>query len=63
MLTKSYTIEIKIKLDNRETNTKLITNSESYYTFTPNETNDFYNKKTMQSYIIKGSAYIILTSK
>ncbi len=63
MLTKKYTIEMKIKLDSRETNTKLITNTESYYTFIPSGTNDFYNKKAMQSYIIKGSAYIILTSK
>ena len=63
MFTTPYTVEMKIKLDSRETNTKLVTNKESYYSFTPSEENDFYNKKSMQSYIINGSAYMILTSK
>ncbi len=63
MFTTPYTVEMKIKLDSREINTKLVTNGESYYSFTPSAENDFYNKKSMQSYIINGSAYIILTSK
>lgn len=57
------TITIYIQLKDREVNKKYYTSKESYYSFVPNITNDFYTKKTMQSYIIDGNGYILLENK
>lgn len=57
------TITIYIELKDREVNKKHYTSNESYYSFVPNVTNDFYSKKTIQSYVIDGSGYIFLEKK
>lgn len=59
----SYVIETYIKLKSRETSKKHITTKEAYYSFTPSIQNDKYYKKTRQSYVINGSAYIVLSKK
>ena len=62
-MSNSNTIESYIKLKSRELNKKHITTKETYYSFIPNMKNDNYYKKTAQSYVIEGSAYIILSKK
>ena len=56
-------IEFYIKLIGRNVNYKYITSQDSYVTFIPNYDNDFYSKKSSQSYVIDGSAYIRLSLK
>lgn len=63
LLLKENVIEISIKLVERKTNVKYQTSQESYFSFVPSMDNDFYNKKSSQSYIIEGSAYIELDNK
>ena len=60
---KYNTITFYIKLVDRDLSIKYNTSKESYYSFTPSAMNDYYNKKTMQSYMIEGSGYIILRNK
>lgn len=62
-INNSYEIETYIKLKSRETNKKHITTKEAYYSFTPSMQNDKYYKKSAQSYVIDGSAYIVLSKK
>ena len=57
---KYNTIVLYVKLVDRDVNKKYVTSKESYYSFTPNIKNDFYEKKAMQSYVIDGSGYIVL---
>ena len=62
-INNSFVIETYIKLKNRETNKKHVTTKEAYYSFIPNIQNDNYLKKSIQSYVIDGSAYIVLIKK
>lgn len=62
-MNNSYVIETYIKLKGREINKKHITTKEAYYSFIPNMQNDKYYKKTKQSYVIDGKAYIVLRKK
>ena len=62
-MNNSYVIETYLKLKSRETNKKHITSKETYYTFIPNMQNNKYYKKTTQSYVVDGSAYIVLNKK
>lgn len=57
------TITIYIELKDKEVNKKHYTSNESYYSFIPNATNNFYTKKTIQSYVIDGYGYILLENK
>ncbi|MGM9879334.1 MAG: hypothetical protein ACI31R_04845 [Bacilli bacterium] len=63
LLFTKNTIEVYIKLVERDVNTKYYTSQEAYYSFIPSIDNDFYNKKTMQSYVIDGFGYIELEEK
>lgn len=56
-------ITIYIKLKGRDVNKKHFTSKEAYYSFVPNNINDFYYKKSLQSYIIDGYGYILLEQK
>ncbi len=60
---KYNTVTLFINLIGRDINTKYVTSKESYYSLIPNRNNDFYSKKTMQSYIIDGNGYIVLQNK
>ena len=62
-INNSYVIETYIKLKGREIGKKHITTKEAYYSFTPSMQNDKYYKKTTQSYVIDGAAYIVLSKK
>ena len=53
-------IIVYVKLNNKTINEKHYISDETYYTFTSSIENDYYNKKTKQSYIIEGEGYIIL---
>ena len=52
-----------IKLIGRKTNYKYQTSKETYYNLTPSLDNNYYQKKSSQSYLIEGNAYILLTNK
>jgi len=60
---KYTSIAIYIELKDREINKKYFTSNEAYYTFVPNNINNFYDKKTTQSYVIDGDGYILLGNK
>lgn len=57
------TIEVYIKLVARDVNVKYLTSQEAYFSFVPSIDNDFYSKKTAQSYVIDGYGYIELDDK
>lgn len=63
LLFNESTIEIYIKLVGRHINVKYPTSQESYFSFIPSIDNDFYSKKTAQSYVIDGYSYIELDKK
>ena len=63
MLFNKNTIEIYIKLVGRDIGVKYPTSQETYFSFIPSIDNDFYNKKTVQSYVIDGYSYIELDKK
>ena len=63
MLFNKNTIEIYIKLVGRDIGVKYPTSQETYFSFIPSIDNDFYNKKTAQSYVIDGYSYIELDKK
>ena len=63
MLFNKNTIEIYIKLVGRDIGVKYPTSQETYFSFIPSIDNDFYNKKTAQSYVIAGYSYIELDKK
>lgn len=56
-------IVINIILKNRKTNYEYRTSLDSYYSFTPNDNNDFYEKKEPQSYYLNDESYILLGTK
>ena len=56
-------IVLCIDLTERIVNTEFVTSKEAFYTFVPNLKNDFYPKKTMQSYLIEGTGSIVLKNK
>ena len=56
-------IVLYIDLTERIVNTEFVTSKESFYTFVPNVKNDYYEKKTMQSYSIEGFGSIVLKAK
>ena len=55
------TIELKIKLQEKNSGVKYTTSQDAYYNFTPGVNNRFYEKKTPQSYLIDGAGYIKLS--
>lgn len=60
LLTKENIVEITVKLVDKTPKIKHKISEDSYYSFTPNINNDFYKKKTNQSYFIKDTSYIII---
>ena len=63
LLFDKNTIEVYIKLVARDVNVKYPTSQEAYFRFVPSIDNDFYSKKTAQSYVIDGYGYIELDNK
>lgn len=63
LLFDKNTIEVYIKLVARDVNVKYPTSQEAYFSFVPSIDNDFYSKKTAQSYVIDGYGYIELDDK
>lgn len=57
---RENTVKINVKLTGNKPNVKYAVSKDSYYSLTPSSNNDFYNKKSMQSYIIEGNSYIVL---
>lgn len=55
--------EIYITLKERKTHYKYVTSEECYYNFIPSTENDFYHKKSSQSYVIEGLGYMLLEGK
>lgn len=62
-LKKNNEIEMKIKLNDMTTGVRHMTSHESYFNFIPSSSNNYYQKRTAQSYVINGSAYIVLSNK
>ncbi len=56
-------ITLFIDLTERTVNTEFVTSKEAFYSFVPSIKNGFYEKKSMQSYSIKGSGSIVLKNK
>jgi hypothetical protein len=57
------TITVYVKLTDHTISKKHYVSKESYFAFTPSASNSYYEKKSAQSYIIEGSAYIKLDKK
>ena len=57
------TIIIYLTLNDRKTNYEYRTSLDSYYSFTPSDDNDFYEKKDSQSYFLNDESYILLENK
>ena len=62
-LDKSCIIQVYVKLESRRLNIKHYISKEAYFTFVPNDNNNFYVKNGPQSYIIVGNGYIVLEKK
>ena len=60
LLTRDNIIEITVKLIDKTPKIKHKVSEDSYYSFTPSIENDFYKKKSYQSYVIKDTSYIII---
>lgn len=60
---KKLIVTVYAKLESREVGKKYTVSNDAYYGFTPSNSNSFYTKKTPQSYIIEGNAYIVLKDK
>lgn len=60
LISKNNSISIYITLKGREEHFEYLTTEDSYFNFIPNVDNDFYNKKSSQSYMIDGYGYIKL---
>lgn len=56
-------IVVYVNLVGRDLNKKYSVSKETYFNFTPYSGNNYYEKKTAQSYIVEGSAYIKLDKR
>lgn len=63
LISKSNVINLYIILKGREEYFEYVTTEDSYFNFIPNVDNEFYNKKSSQSYIIDGYGYIKLKKR
>ena len=63
LISKNNTVSIYITLKGRKEHFEYLTTEDSYFNLIPNIDNDFYEKKSSQSYIIDGYGYIKLKKR
>ena len=60
LLTDEKVVEINVRLIDKTSKIRHYISKDSYYSLIPNKDNNYYLKKTMQSYVIYDDSYIIL---